>query len=164
MLCRVARSQVSQMTLYVYFRPLCVPMLRMFGHLFHDWFSFSLLMVIPQTKDLRSFVRQYSPYIAECLLVKDISIIDLNTNRVSVEFYREQVVFSSVGDSPSNPLDQDVERTRSQDMEPEVRPLISQQQDERSSHDVTTFDQPGTPDLRREFHRFLIKPKWRFCL
>lgn len=66
------------------------------------------------------------------------------------------------GDGRSNHLEQEANLTRFQEMEPEVRPLVSQQQDETLSHNVATFGQSGTLILGREYQHFFIKLKWRF--
>ncbi|KAG0557278.1 hypothetical protein KC19_11G116300 [Ceratodon purpureus] len=51
------------------------------------------------------------------------------------------------GIEPGNHLEQEADLTRVQEEEPEVRSLVSQQQDEASSHNVVTLDQSGTPVL-----------------
>ena len=62
---------------------------------------------------------------------------------------------SFAGIEPGNHPEQEADLTRVQEVEPEVMSLVSQQQDEASSHNVVTLDQSGTPVLGREYHRFL---------
>lgn len=66
------------------------------------------------------------------------------------------------GGGASNHLEQEADLTTFQELGSEVRPLVSQQQDETLSHNVATLDQSGTLVLGREYQHFFIKPKWRF--
>lgn len=74
----------------------------------------------------------------------------------------ESVFIYFAGGGASNHLEQEADLTTLQELGSEVRPLVSQQQDETLSHNVATLDQSGTLVLGREYQHFFIKPKWRF--
>ena len=83
----------------------------------------------------------------------------------NVELDLEQFMFSFAGDGRSNHLEQEADLTRFQEMEPEVRPLVSQQQDETPSI-MAAFGQSGTPvnDFHREYQFLLSNRSGGFFL